>query len=506
MRRIALIAWHDFWKYVTRRGFLIGILLFPVWIFAFVAVPQLLQESKDTRYFAVVDFKGGYREAITRELERSDARRTLIALASLARAAIDLKAYGESLPEIVAILQDPYDPQSLDEYVRMGGWQPIIEALASKGAVTLRAFKPPRPPFALLEAPPDLKVAEGDIPAAVRPYLTGRDPKRAGGFRLGTVLVVPADFGPRVAADYWNGAGSDSGLDDFLAGALTVELRLRAGSELTSDGAAMLRILRLYATLTTRTPEAEPSSGRAGSLTALIGRFLPIALAYILFLSAYGNALFMLGSVVEEKGTRMVEILVSCATPIEIMVGKLIAGIATSLTTFVLWGSGLVLLAFLLWPGMGSLVLEALKAFTALDTAPFIVVYFFSGLIIYGAVFLAIGSTAATVSDAQALAGPATFIMFFPNFLIPIFISDPGGAFLRVISWIPIYTPTFMLVRLPASPPLYELWATAILCVLTAIVLMRWMAQVFSANLLTTERPPQLRKLLARWFGGATRP
>lgn len=503
MRRIALIAWHDFWKYVTRRGFLIGILLFPVWIFAFVAVPQLLQRSKDTRYFVVADLSGGgYRAAIARELDRADARRTLIALASFARAAIDLKAYEQSAPDAVRLLRgDPYDPAALETYTELGGWQAIVETLASRGASALRAFKPPRAPFALLETPADLNVASSDMAAAVRPYLTGRSPRLAGSHKLSAVLVVPADFAPGVAADYWNGAGSDSGLDDFLQGALTVELRLRAGTQLTSDGAAMLRVLRLYATVTARTPEAEPSSGRGGSLTALIGRFLPIALAYILFLSAYGNALFMLGSVVEEKATRMVEILVSCATPIEIMSGKLIAGIATSLVSFVLWGSGLVLLAFLLWPGMGSFVVEALKAFAALDTAPFILVYFISGLLIYGAVFLAIGSMAASVADAQALAAPANFVMFFPNFFIPLFISDPGSVVVKVMSWIPIYTPTFMLVRLPANPPLDELWITAILCVVTAIVLMRWMAHVFAANLLTTERPPQFGKLLARWFG-----
>ena len=79
MRHAFLIARQEFVKYITRRGFFISILMFPVWIAIVILIPQWTG-SVPQRVFTIVDRAGGYREAILDALARDDAARDLKAL------------------------------------------------------------------------------------------------------------------------------------------------------------------------------------------------------------------------------------------------------------------------------------------------------------------------------------------------------------------------------------------------------------------------------------------
>jgi ABC-2 type transport system permease protein len=85
--------------------------------------------------------------------------------------------------------------------------------------------------------------------------------------------------------------------------------------------------------------------------------------------------------------------------------------------------------------------------------------------------------------------------------LLGALIQDPNGTLAQVLSWIPIYTPFFMLVRLPFHPAPLELWATAALTLLTTVFLVRQMGRVFARHVLTTERPPSFAGLIRQMFG-----
>ena len=111
-----------------------------------------------------------------------------------------------------------------------------------------------------------------------------------------------------------------------------------------------------------------------------------------------------------------------------------------------------------------------------------------------------------SLPDAQALMTPATLIIVVPISMMGVVIHDPNGMFATVMSWIPIYTPFFMLVRLPFHPPSIELWLTAVLVVLTTIFLIYRMGRLFANHVLTTERPPAFGALSSSYWaadGGA---
>jgi ABC-2 type transport system permease protein len=129
---------------------------------------------------------------------------------------------------------------------------------------------------------------------------------------------------------------------------------------------------------------------------------------------------------------------------------------------------------------------------------PLLLVYFLCGLLIYGSLFLAIGSMANSLADAQSLLGPSMLILMLPNLMIAGVMRDPNGVLASTLSWVPVYTPFFMMLRIASNPPPWQLWGTLALALVTTALMVVWTGRVFARHVLTTERPPSLGAL----FGG----
>lgn len=143
-----------------------------------------------------------------------------------------------------------------------------------------------------------------------------------------------------------------------------------------------------------------------------------------------------------------------------------------------------------------KLVFGAMRSVATTETLPLLLLYFFCGLLIYGSIFLAIGSMASSLADAQALLGPAMLMLMLPNLMISGVMRDPNGEFATLISWVPFYTPFFMMLRIASHPPALQIWGTTLLALATTLFLIWWMGRVFARHVLTTERPPSLGGLL----------
>ncbi len=426
MRHVYLIARQEFVKYVTRRGFLISILMFPLWIMIVIFIPQWTGSGAGApapHRFTVVDRAGGaYRDSVVAALRRSTA-----------------------------------------------------------GAV-----------WTYTPAPGDLASADdAHFAAAVRRVFGKTDPRDwTGEQRIDTVLLVPADFGRSGRAQLWSRDDrQNGGFRTFLTEALTTALQFKAVHRLAPQ-LADPSVLDVSVDLAARNPEhAAPSD-------TIVASVVPVALAIILFVVSVMNSSVLLQGVVEEKSTRMIEVLLSCVTPREITAGKLIGVIAVALTTILIWALVLFVLMTLASHGTVALVLAALKAIAGVDTLPFLLVFFLCGLLIYGSLFLAIGSMAASLADAQSLLGPSMLILMLPNLMIGAVMHDPNGALASTLTWVPIYTPFFMMLRIASHPPAWQLWGGLALALATTVLMILWSGRVFARNVLTTERPPALGKLL----------
>ncbi|MBL6852006.1 MAG: hypothetical protein ISQ86_01365, partial [Alphaproteobacteria bacterium] len=118
MHRTFLIARQEFIKYVTRRGFLISILMFPLWIVVVAVVPQLTSGNDSPRILTVVDQTGGsYREAIRNAIGRDNESRNLAAIAHYSGGFIDLSKLA---PVTAQMLAHPDTQASRRAFENMG--------------------------------------------------------------------------------------------------------------------------------------------------------------------------------------------------------------------------------------------------------------------------------------------------------------------------------------------------------------------------------------------------
>lgn len=507
MKRAYLIARQEYIKYVTRRGFLISVLLFPVWIGLVAFLPATLQRATPSRVFTIIDRAGGYDAAVAEEVARADTASMLSALADYVRANVDMTGLRAAAPEIAGALDNPDNGRRIDAFRNSGGALAMLARMARFVKANAPPFRPPVPHYRLVSAPQDLVQAPADTFAdRARDYLTGARQVPFDGVNetLFAIVVLPKDFGGNgnPAAQYWGTNLTDGELRGFLHRVLNDALRWRAVHRLVPDEQAARAALDSQASIEQFNPAR--GGGQVG-FGDVIASYVPMALAFLLFLVTFMNASVLLQGVIEEKSTRMIEVLLSCATPREIMMGKLIGVIAVALTTILLWTLGLFGLMSLFSHDAIGLALGGLKAIATVRLLPLLFIYFLCGLLIYSSIFLAIGSMTASLADAQALLGPVTLIIFLPNLMVTALMHDPNGTLARALSWIPIYTPFFMMFRLPSNPPAVDVVGTSVLAVATAGLLMLWTGRIFAKHVLTTERPPSFGALLRRLFGSGTR-
>lgn len=495
IRRTLLIARQEFVKYVTRRGFIISLLMMPLLMAVSIAVPSFTASHPRTNVMTVVDLAGGYDKALAEAVARDHARDELSAISSYAGKYADWAALKKTDPELFRIFSTADRIASIKAFEARGGWQPAFERLKLKPDAP--AFEPPKPAIVLVPAPSELTadLATGRRETA-KAYLEGALSVTAQGrpARLSSIIFIPKDYAPGTSheAQYWS-MDSDQSLQ-FVRWSLTDAFRLKVNQALVSPG------LRNRVTLDVDAPleKVDPLKGQEVDWKDRVAQLVPVGMAFLLFIVAFSDAALLLQGVVEEKSTRMIEVLLSCAGPHEIMTGKLLGVIGLALVTITGWGVMGFLMAVSFSPDALAVIAAGLKNIAPL--APLVLLYFLCGLMIYASLFLGIGATSTSLPDAQALVGPASLIIILPNMLLSALIQDPNGTLAQIISWIPIYTPFFMLVRLPFHPAPFELWATAILTVVTTVLLIRQMGRVFARHILTTERPPSLAALVRQVF------
>lgn len=218
---------------------------------------------------------------------------------------------------------------------------------------------------------------------------------------------------------------------------------------------------------------------------------LPFVLMYVLFLAVMMSAPHMMNAVIEEKMSRISEVLLASVTPFQLLAGKLI-GIATLsvLLAMVYIGGGAY--AALAWGEFG-LMPPALMAWFLL--------FLLAAVLIFGSVFLAIGAACSDLKDAQSMVQPAMFFLLMPMFAAIMVMRAPNSTLSVVVSMIPTATPFLMLVRLAMTPPppAWQVWASVVLTLTTAAVFVWAAGRIFRVGLLMQGKAPNLPELM-KWI------
>ena len=196
----------------------------------------------------------------------------------------------------------------------------------------------------------------------------------------------------------------------------------------------------------------------------------------------------MLQSTLEEKQQRIAEVLLGSVRPWELMLGKVLGSAGVSLTTMLIYVAGSVWM--LDQYGLSSLLRQGLL--TAVLVFPVV------GVLLYGAIFGAVGAACSELKDAQNFVLPVLLVMLLPMMIWWKVLEEPTSAFATALSFVPMWTPILMPLRLAATEavPLWQPIAGLVVTLLFALVAVWAGGRVFRVGLLLQGKPPRPMQLL----------
>jgi len=234
-------------------------------------------------------------------------------------------------------------------------------------------------------------------------------------------------------------------------------------------------------------------------------------LAYVVDMFMYISLLLygvqVLSSVIEEKTTRIVEVLISSLSPFQLLLGKVIGVGAVGLLQLAIW-SGTGLYVTTVFGGRAGEVAaagpEAVPAGFQMpsvspDLVAVILLFFLLGFFLYASLYAAVGSMCSTQQEAQQTATPVTMIVVIGMIFMFSLINEPSGGLARILTFIPFFTPLVVPVRYAISPlPLGEVLLGVGVMVLGIIAVVWVGARIYRVGVLSYGKKPSLRELW-RW-------
>lgn len=432
MRKAIIVAQSEFATLVRSKGFIIGLILMPVIIGGSILLVRATKDTTDLkdRTFAIVDYTG------------------VIASPFKEVAAL----YNGSTPS---------------------GMERVLPRTGAK--------------FVPVEVQPD-----GRSPEELRLDLSNRVRRE----ELFAFVEVPAEIlDPAANAPirYYSNHPSYNALPQWLrttVNAVVVNERFRRASvdralvvQLTKP--APIDELGLF----------EPAAGggikAAEEVNAARAFGVPVAVLLLMYINIMASAPQLLNSVIEEKMSRISEVLIGSVTPFQLMMGKLIGGAAASLLLSVIYIAG------------GLVVAQAWGSYASAVT-PSIVAWFLfflvMALFIFGAVFVAIGAACNDLKDSQNMMTPVMLLVMVPVFTAGSVLRAPDGTMATVLSMIPTAAPFLMMLRisLQPGPPMWQVIVCVALMVGTAVAVVWGGGKVFRTGLLMQGKSASFGEML-RW-------
>jgi ABC-2 type transport system permease protein len=225
------------------------------------------------------------------------------------------------------------------------------------------------------------------------------------------------------------------------------------------------------------------------------------ALAMVMFFILYVSIIMwgqqVMQGVLEEKGSRVIEVVISSVTPFELMMGKLLGICLLGLTQLAIWlGTLLVVTA----PGVLAAMpfLPPGVSFPTLSLVTLInfVLLFILGFLAYATLYAGIGASFNSLQEAQQAAGIAMIFVVTPVMIMYPVINDPNSRMATVLSLIPMFTPLLMPLRIAIEmPPAWQL-ALAYLLTTAFVVGMVWFcSKIYRVGILMYGKKPTFKEI-----------
>lgn len=247
---------------------------------------------------------------------------------------------------------------------------------------------------------------------------------------------------------------------------------------------------------------------RGGEVTEQSGE-AAFALAYVMWFILYFALIVygvqVAGAVVEEKSSRVIEVLVSSLRPFQLLAGKIIGVGAVGLFQLLIWAAVARVLIDQQGFFLGLLGVEipegqafALPA-VPLDTIAVLLLYFVLGFFLYSTMFAAVGAMSSSESDMRQAQQPVVILIVIPALLSFGTLNDPDGTVGVVLALVPFTAPLAMPMRWGVSAvPVSELIMSVGLLLLTALAVTWISARIYRVGILMYGKRPGIKELV-RW-------
>jgi ABC-2 type transport system permease protein len=266
---------------------------------------------------------------------------------------------------------------------------------------------------------------------------------------------------------------------------------------------------------------SEASSSAASS-------FAGIALGFVLyfFLVIYGS--IVMQSIIEEKSSRILEVLVSTVRPFDMMMGKILGVALVALTQIAIWGVLLIVISAAVIPAVmpddilagveavrtgvdvaamaPDMDVEAMAALASVMDTGYIsqivvllLLFMMGGFLLYAAMYAAIGASVDQVQDAQQLTTPVMIPIIFAFIILTMVMNDPNSPLVVWCSMIPFTAPIVMMGRIPSGIPTWEI-VTSLLLLYGTFIVMVWLAgKIYRVGIFMHGKKPTFKELY-KWI------
>ena len=259
----------------------------------------------------------------------------------------------------------------------------------------------------------------------------------------------------------------------------------------------------------------------SGEIAGVIGIFTTFLIYMFIFM--YGAQ--VMNSVVEEKTNRIVEILVSSVSPVELMMGKILAIALVGLTQMMIWvvmiGAAFTYFGIVFGltskgvdpsqlAGMSQMaqmpvnspvaeIFGVVAGFNWTLILSMFVIYFIGGYLLYSSMFAAVGAAVDSQADTQQFMLPITLPIIFALYAGIYSAQNPDGPLAFWCSLIPFTSPIVMMVRLPFDVPMWQVLLSVAILILTFILMVFVSAKIYRVGILMYGKKTSYKELL-KWI------
>ncbi len=303
-------------------------------------------------------------------------------------------------------------------------------------------------------------------------------------------LVLSAAVLNGEAPRYYGVTLSDPAIADFgrAVGAALLQRRL---SRQGLDPATVRHALDMPRMTLERQSSAGGVGGEGAEDVALV---MLVTMYMVTFL--YG--MWVMRGISSDKRSRVVEVLLTAAKPVELMAGKLLGIGAVGLTQCAIWVLGAVLLSL---QGVAFARLFGVQMpEISLGMLGYFLLYFVLGFFVFSTLYALAGAASTGSDEAQQVQFPITMLAVVPMLVFFVILRDPSGTTSVALSLVPFFAPTLMLLRLAISdPPAWQVGASIGLMLVTIVAALWVTAKVFRAGILMSGQRQTLAEIV-RWL------